>query len=150
MLITRFATVDAGLALQGSSFSDLPQPQLSANAGVHVYRRRLDACLQGLDWTVSNDADGWTSVARAFSSAGVGLVAIDVIGGFERGLVQTLQANGLMVARVGTRQALDFARSRAAPTKVDRVNARVLRDLADVLASRGSEFPFYLPQMDRS
>ena len=118
---------------------------LSGNAGVHVYRWRLEACLEGRKWTVNNDADGWIAMSDAFKAFGVRLVAIDVIGGYERGLVQTLQATGLNVARVGMRQALDFARSRDASNKVPRVDASVLRDFADALVSFGPDFDLYLP-----
>ena len=119
------------------------------NAGVHVYRRRLEACLAGRNWAVPNDLEGWHAMTADFKASGVDLVAIDAIGGFERGLTRTLQADGLAVVRVGTRQALDFARSRGAARRAVRVDARTLRDLADALVSWGSDFILYMPQSMR-
>ena len=115
------------------------------NAGVHVYRRRLEACVGGRHWIVPNEPTGWLSVTEAFKASAVRLVAVDVIGGFERGLTQALQGMGFAVVRVGTRQALAFARSRDASNKTGRVDAVVLRDFADALISFGSDFELYLP-----
>lgn len=121
---------------------------LPANAGVHVARLRLDVCLSDRTWFVANDLDGWRSVSDTFKAADVSLVALDVIGGFERGLLQILQIDGLSVARVGMRQALDFARSRAALREIVRVDSRVLRDFADAFMSFGPGVRAYLPNVD--
>ena len=121
---------------------------LPANAGVHVARLRLDVCLCDRTWFVANDLDGWRSVSDTFKAADVSLVALDVIGGFERGLLQILQVDGLSVARIGIRQALDFARSRAALREIVRVDSRVLRDFADAFMSFGPDVRAYLPNVE--
>jgi transposase len=49
-------------------------------------------------------------------------------------MVCALQAAGIAVARVNPRQARDFAKSMGVLGKTDKVDARCLRDFADVLA----------------
>ena len=49
-------------------------------------------------------------------------------------LVGALQHAGLCVARVNPRQSRDFAKSMGVLAKTDRVDARALRDFADVIA----------------
>jgi len=62
------------------------------------------------------------------------LVVLEATDGYERGLVCALQAAGITVARVNPKQARDFAKSMGVLTKTDQVDARTLRDFADVLS----------------
>jgi transposase len=59
---------------------------------------------------------------------------LEATGGYERGVVCALQARGFTLARVNPRQARDFAKSMGVLAKTDQLDARVLRDFADVLA----------------
>ena len=104
------------------------------NAGIDVSKQHLDVCLGAEDQRLVNDATGWDELIEAFKQAGVDLVVIEATGGYERGLVCALQGAGIVVARVNPRQARDFAKSMGVLAKTDRVDARVLRDFADVLA----------------
>lgn len=104
------------------------------NAGIDVSKQHLDACWVAQDQRVANDASGWRELIALLVAANVDLVVLEATGGFERGLVCALQAAGITVARVNPRQARDFAKSMGVLAKTDRVDARVLRDFADVLA----------------
>lgn len=104
------------------------------NAGVDVSKQHLDACWCDQELRVSNDAGGWSELIAKLQAAQVDLVVIEATGGYERGLVCALQEAGVSVARINPRQARDFAKSMGALAKTDRVDARCLRDLADVLA----------------
>lgn len=104
------------------------------NAGVDVSKQHLDACWGTSELRLGNDEAGWKELTARFVSGGVDLVVIEATGGYERGLVCTLQQAGLAVARVNPRQARDFAKSLGHLAKTDRVDARCLRDFADVLA----------------
>src|SRR4029078_12418668 len=64
----------------------------------------------------------------------VGLVVVEASGGYERGIVVALQTAGVTVARVNPRQSHDFAKALGVLAKTDRIDARTLRDFADVLA----------------
>lgn len=104
------------------------------NAGVDVSKQHLDACWGDNEQRVSNDTGGWNELIAKLVAARVDLVVIEATGGYERGLVCALQEAGLSVARVNPRQARDFAKSMGTLAKTDRIDARCLRDLADVLA----------------
>lgn len=80
--------------------------------------------------------------------AGVDLVVIEATGGYERGVLCALQTAGLCVARVNPRQARDFAKSMGVLAKTDEVDARVLRDFADVLARHAERQRYITPLVD--
>jgi transposase len=104
------------------------------NAGVDVSKQHLDACWLTEDQRLANDASGCNALIAKLKAANVDLVVIEATGGYERLLVCALQAAGITVARVNPRQARDFAKSMGVLAKTDRVDARTLRDFADVLA----------------
>jgi transposase len=104
------------------------------NAGVDVSKQHLDACWNEHDRRVANDAGGWAELIACFKADRIDLVVVEATGGYERGWVCALQEAGICVARVNPRQARDFAKSMGTLAKTDRVDARCLRELADVLA----------------
>jgi len=87
----------------------------------------------------------WNELSAKFKARGVDLVVIEATDGYERGLVCALQDAGLSVARVNPRQARDFAKSLGALAKTDRVDARCLRDFADVLARHKDRAKYITP-----
>lgn len=108
-----------------------PQRQ---NAGIDVSKQHLDVCLRDELWRVPNEASGWDGLIAKCKAGDVDLVVLEASGGYERGIVCALQQAGLQVARVNARQARDFARSMGVLAKTDRLDARLLRDFADVLS----------------
>jgi transposase len=104
------------------------------NAGIDVSKQHLDACCDVHEQRVANDATGWNELIAKFKLACVDLVVIEASGGYERGLVCALQGADITVARVNPRQARDFAKSMGRLAKTDRLDARCLRDFANVLA----------------
>jgi transposase len=104
------------------------------NAGIDVAKQHLDLCCQDLERRVDNDAPGWNELIANLKGRKVDLVVVEASGGYERGLVCALQGAGIDVARVNPRQAHDFAKSMGVLAKTDRIDARCLRDFADVLS----------------
>ena len=90
--------------------------------------------LHDAGWRVVNDASGWDALIAKLKESQADLVVVEATGGYERGLVTALHRAQLSVARVNPRQARDFAKSMGVLAKTDRVDARCLRDFADVLA----------------
>jgi transposase len=115
---------------QGGVASGVSKP----NAGIDVSKQHLDVCLQAVERRLGNDAQGWNELVAMLQGADVDLVVIEATGGYERGAVCALQTAGLTVARVNPRQARDFAKAMGVLAKTDQVDARALRDFADVLA----------------
>jgi transposase len=105
-----------------------------ANAGIDVSKQHLDVCCGTEEPRLANDAQGWDATIAMLRRANVDLVVVEATGGYERGLVCALQGAGIAVARVNPRQARDFAKSMGILAKTDKVDARALRDFADVLS----------------
>src|SRR5690349_6856778 len=129
---------------QGGVASRDPRP----NAGIDVSKQHLDACWLGEDQRLPNDATGWDALTAKFKDAEVDLVVLEATGGYERALVCALQAAGITVARVNPRQARDFAKSMSALAKTDRIDARLLRDFADVLARHKDRAKYITPLIE--
>jgi transposase len=124
------------------------KPSQRPNAGIDVSKQHLDACWDTQDQRLDNDQAGWDVLIANFKEAGVDLVVVEATGGYERGLVCALQGAGLTVARVNPRQARDFAKSMGVLAKTDRVDARCLRDFADVLARHQDRLKYITPPVD--
>lgn len=118
------------------------------NAGIDVSKQHLDVCLGAENQRLVNDATGWDALIAKFKDAAVDLVVIEATGGYERGLTCALQGAGITVARVNPRQARDFAKSMGVLAKTDQVDARALRDFADVLARHKDRHKYITPLID--
>src|SRR5450631_3653978 len=118
------------------------------NAGIDVSKQHLDACWGAQELRVDNDATGWDELIAKLKDAGVDLVVVEATGGYERGLVCALQGADIVVARVNPRQARDFAKSMGVLAKTDQVDARTLRDFADVLAHHKDRAKYITPLFD--
>jgi transposase len=118
------------------------------NAGIDVSKQHLDACWDSAEQRKVNDAAGWGELAAKLKAANVDLVVVEATGGYERGLVCALQGAGITVARVNPRQARDFAKSMGVLAKTDRVDARLLRDFADVLARHPERAKYITPVVE--
>ena len=118
------------------------------NAGIDVSKQDLDICCDTEQRRFGNDASGWNELIATLKAREVDLVVIEASGGFERSLVCALQGAGIEVARVNPRQARDFAKSMGVLAKTDRVDARCLRDFADVLARHAERSKYITPLVD--
>ncbi len=118
------------------------------NVGIDVSKQHLDVCLDATAVRVANDAQGWNGLTARLRAAQVDLVVIEATGGYECGVLCALQEAGLSVARVNPRQARDFAKSMGVLAKTDQVDARTLRDFADVLARHPQRERYITPMVD--
>src|SRR3982750_3529940 len=118
------------------------------NAGVDISKHHLDACVGNDARRWPNDAGGWGELTAMLRAANVDLVVVEATGGYERGLGGAMQTAGLAVARVNPRQARDFAKSMGVLAKTDQVDARCLRDFAEVLARHEKRHQYVTPMLD--
>jgi transposase len=123
-------------------------PQGGVASGGQQPNAGIDVCLGTEHPRVANDAGGWDALIAKFKAADVDLVVLEATGGYERGLVCALQGAGLAVARVNPRQARDFAKSMGVLAKTDQIDARTLRDFADVLARHQDRTRYITPLFD--
>jgi transposase len=118
------------------------------NAGVDVCKEHLDACWADVSLRLANDAAGWNELIAKLREATVDLVVLEATGGYECGVVCALQEAGLAVARLNPRQARDFAKALGVLAKTDRIDARCLRDFADVLSRHKDRHKYITPPAD--
>lgn len=107
----------------------------SIHVGIDVCKQRLDVALgvSGATPVFANDAAGVEALCTCLADRAVALVVVEATGGFERLCVAGLTTAGLPVVVVNPRQARDFARSQGQLAKTDRLDARALASLAEVL-----------------
>ena len=118
------------------------------NAGVDVAKDWLDACWGTEARRFAYDAEGIKQLAAALQQAAVDLVVMEASGGYEVTAAAALQAEGFAVAVLNPRQARDFAKSMGVLAKTDRVDARVLRDFANVVAAHPQRHRYLKPLPD--
>ncbi|EDT0100702.1 IS110 family transposase [Salmonella enterica] len=103
--------------------------------GIDVSKATLDiAASYAIEqFSVANDADGFDSIIAELRQHDVALVLMEATGGLEAAVACALQAEGFEIAVVNPRQARDFARAIGYLAKTDRIDARVLAQMAEVI-----------------
>ncbi|KON79354.1 IS110 family transposase [Azoarcus sp. PA01] len=103
--------------------------------GIDIAKLSFDAALGVMTdvRTFPNDDAGHEALITTLAGRTVELIVMEATGGLERDLACALQAAGFAVAVVNPRQARDFARAMGYLAKTDRIDARALAALAQVL-----------------
>ncbi|EKT0983943.1 IS110 family transposase [Salmonella enterica] len=103
--------------------------------GIDVSKATLDiAASYAIEqFSVASDADGFDSIIAELRQHDVALVLMEATGGLEAAVACALQAEGFEIAVVNPRQARDFARAMGYLAKTDRIDARVLAQMAEVI-----------------
>lgn len=81
-----------------------------------------------------NEPSAHEALVQRVREQGVGLVVLEASGGYEFALACALQAAGVAVALINPRQARDFGKAMGYLAKTDAIDARVLAQLAQVIA----------------
>lgn len=104
--------------------------------GIDIAKRTFDAAIGvgGSIETFANDDAGHDAFVARLTGVAVDLIVMEATGGLERDLACALQAAGFVVAVVNPRQARDFAKAMGYLAKTDRIDAKALAELAQVLA----------------
>jgi transposase len=118
------------------------------NVGIDVSKAYLDVCLGEKSIRLSNDSQGWDELVSMLRTAQTDLVVMEATGGLERGVLSALSEAGISVARVNPRQARDFAKGMGALAKTDKLDARLLRDFADVIARHKDRAKYITPMLE--
>lgn len=103
--------------------------------GIDVSKATLDIAASSAiaQFSVANDADGFDSIIAELRKHAVALVLMEATGGLEAAVACALQAEGFEIAVVNPRQARDFARAMGYLAKTDRIDARALAQMAEVI-----------------
>ena len=83
--------------------------------------------------SLHNDVDGFDALLKQLHAFNVALIVMEATGGFESAVACALQVAGYAVAVINPRQARDFARSVGRLAKTDRIDARILAQMAGML-----------------
>lgn len=128
----------------------LPSPLC---VGIDVSKATLDIAASSAieQFSVANDADGFDSIIAVLRKHTVALVLMEATGGLEAAVACALQAEGFENAVVNPRQARDFARAMGYLAKTDRIDARALAQMAEVINRHPERDRFIraLPDADR-
>jgi len=115
----------------------------SRYAGIDVAKDTVDLALGASENVESfaNDPGGHEAIVKGLLEHKAELVVLEASGGYEFALACALQAAGVAVALINPRQARDFAKAMGYLAKTDAIDARMLAQLAQVIALH--------PQRDR-
>lgn len=110
--------------------------------GIDVSKAWLDVHVHALNQTtrVPNTPSGFTRLVMWLQPFPVERVVLEATGGYEQAALDALFDAGFAVVRVNPRQARDFAKACGQLSKTDRLDARVLAQMAQVLP-----LPLYQP-----
>ena len=108
------------------------------HVGIDVAKDTLEVACgpQAVTQSFANDDAGHEALIGALRAHRVELIVMEATGGYEAACACALQAAGFAVAVVNPRQARDFAKAMGYLAKTDAIDARVLAELAAVLAKR--------------
>jgi transposase len=120
--------------------------------GIDVAKAHVDVATLGVPLPESrfaNDAEGHTALTAALEPLRPALIVMEASGGYEAELACVLAVAGLPVAVINPRQARDFAKAMGTLAKTDRLDARLLAELAAVLVRRHDLPRFLRPVVDQ-
>jgi transposase len=97
----------------------------TAVAGIDTAKHKLDVAVHGRAerWQVENTLCGWRRLRLELTKAGVSRVGIEASGGYERGVVKHLQAQGFVVLVLQPIQVRAYARLHLRRAKNDTLDA---------------------------
>lgn len=109
--------------------------QRVVNAGIDVSKLWLDVALWPTRETtrVSRDAAGLSELAAWFTRHGVGRIGIEASGGYERAVIDTLQAERFEVLLLNPLRVRRFAQAKGRLAKNDRADARTIAQFVSIM-----------------
>jgi transposase len=118
--------------VQGGVVTSLPDPNPIT---VGISKATLDVAIgvKTTPMSVSNKADGFDTLLEELARHRVALIVLEATGGLEMAVACVLQAAGYAVAVINPRQARDFARAMGKLATTDRIDARILAQLGEVI-----------------
>jgi len=110
-------------------------------AGIDTAKDKLDIAVHGQAHTfsVKNNIGGWKVLAAELTKAGVTRVGIEATGGYERGVVRHLQAEGFSVLVMQPLQVKAYARLHLRRAKNDSIDATLIAACASAIDPASAE-----------
>src|SRR5215469_5819789 len=106
--------------------------------GIDVGKSALDVAVHGEAQVqrFANTKAGIGRLMRELSRWGEIRIVVEATGGYEEGVLAGCAKHGLWIARVNPRQARSFANATGQWAKTDRLDARMLAEMAHTLHAR--------------
>lgn len=103
--------------------------------GIDVAKATLAVCLwpQAQHFTFDNTPEGHAPLLALLHGQPVGNVLLEATGGYERSLLQALQAAGHPTTRINPRRARAFAEAMGKTAKTDPIDAALLARMAELV-----------------
>lgn len=128
--------------------TSMPDPTSAPiTVGIDVAKDTLEVAI-GLNvpsLNLTNDIEGFDALLTQLAGHRVALVVMEATGGLESAVACALQAVGYAVAIINPRQARDFARAMGKLAKTDRIDARILAQLGEVIDRHPEREKFVKP-----
>lgn len=127
--------------------TSMPAPM---TVGIDVAKNTLEVAIgpDAPSWTLPNTSEGFEALVDRLKGVAVRLVLLEATGGMEVGVACACQAAGLDVAVINPRQSHSFAVAMGHLAKSDRIDARVLAQLATVIDAHPRRHVFVKPLPD--
>ncbi|ELN4157670.1 IS110 family RNA-guided transposase [Citrobacter braakii] len=110
----------------------------------------LDIAISGTasQFTVPNDTDGFNRILKELKRNSTRLILMEATGGLESGVACYLQSEGFDVVVITPRQARDFVLAMGYLAKTDRIDARVLLQMSEVINQHPEREKYIRPLPD--
>ena len=107
----------------------------TVTAGIDTSKAKLDIAIHGKPerWQVANASKDWRKLAAVLKKAGVTRVGIEATGGYERGVVSLLRAEGFEVLVLQPMQVRAVANMRLRRAKNDAIDAVLIAACATMI-----------------
>lgn len=103
-------------------------------AGIDTSKAKLDIAIDGKQrWQVANASKGWHELVAVLKDAGVTRIGIEATGGYERGVVRHLRAEGFVVLVLQPMQVRAVAQLRLRRAKNDAIDATLIAACATMM-----------------
>ncbi|EMJ7590976.1 IS110-like element ISSm3 family transposase, partial [Serratia marcescens] len=119
-------------------------------AGMDVSKGTLDIAISNIasQFTVPNGTDGFTQIIGELKKNETRLILMEATGGLESGVACYLQSEGFDVVVINPRQARDFARAMGYLAKTNRIDARILLQMSEVISQHPEREKYIRPLPD--
>jgi len=112
-----------------------------SHGGIDVASDRLDVMLlpEGQCFWVANNAAGWAELVSRLRGLSIAAIGIEASGGYERGVIRALLAQGISVRQINPFKLRQFAKASGILAKNDRLDARMIALFVATIPTRPAQ-----------
>jgi len=109
--------------------------------GIDVSKDRLDVVVlpEQQCSSVRNDVPGWAELVERLRGFSISAIGLEASGGYERGVMRALLAEGMSVRQINPFKLRQFAKASGVLAKNDRLDARMIASFVAVMPTRPAQ-----------